>query len=65
MDGIFFYQHQYQRNTQNFTIDESKPDLGLGKQLPGESPRGTSTGLHHDHADNLYILVLGKNDSQF
>lgn len=44
----------------NFTIDESKPDLGLGKQLPGESPRGTSTGLHHDHADNLYILVLGK-----
>ena len=44
----------------NFTIDESKPDLGLGKQLPGEPPRGTSTGLHHDHADNLYILVLGK-----
>ena len=48
-----------------FTIDESKPDLGLGKQLPGESPRGTSTGLHHDHADNLYILVLGKTIHNF
>ena len=65
MDGIFFYQHHIKETHKNFTIDESKPDLGLGKQLPGESPRGTSTGLHHDHADNLYILVLGKNDSQF
>ncbi|KAL6451215.1 jmj4 JmjC domain-containing protein 4 [Candida maltosa Xu316] len=43
-----------------FTIDESREqDFGLGKQLPGSTP-GSSSGLHHDHADNLYILVQGK-----
>ncbi|KAK6462951.1 cupin-like domain-containing protein [Scheffersomyces coipomensis] len=31
--------------------------LGLGKYIPGG---GTSSGLHHDHADNLYILASGK-----
>ncbi|KAG2734833.1 hypothetical protein G9P44_002839 [Scheffersomyces stipitis] len=31
---------------------------GLGKSIPG-SRNGTSSGLHHDHADNLYILVSG------
>lgn len=38
-----------------------KPDLknptieSLGKYVP----RGNSSGLHHDHADNLYVLVQG------
>lgn len=38
-----------------------KPDLknptieSLGKYVP----RGNSSGLHHDHADNLYVLVEG------
>lgn len=41
---------------------QKKPDLlaptaeSLGKYLP----RGNSSGLHHDHADNLYVLVSGK-----
>ncbi|KAK6877523.1 JmjC domain-containing protein 4 [Candida tropicalis] len=42
-----------------FTIDSSKPDLGLGKKLPGKI-HGSSSGLHHDHADNLYVLIQGK-----
>lgn len=39
----------------------TKPDLKtptvetLGKYVP----RGNSSGLHHDHADNLYVLVEG------
>ncbi|KAG7862895.1 hypothetical protein KL939_000214 [Ogataea angusta] len=39
-------------------FDESKPLLGLGRSLP--SPGASSSGLHHDHADNLYILVSGR-----
>ncbi|OBA23994.1 Clavaminate synthase-like protein [Metschnikowia bicuspidata var. bicuspidata NRRL YB-4993] len=40
----------------------AKPDLlnpsaeSLGRYLP----RGNSSGLHHDHADNLYVLVQGR-----
>lgn len=40
----------------------SRPDLlkpsveTLGKWVPS----GTSSGLHHDHADNLYVLVEGR-----
>lgn len=30
----------------------------IGKNLP--STNGTSSGLHHDHSDNLYIPVMGK-----
>ena len=37
-------------------LDESRPDLGLGRYVPN----GQSSGLHHDHADNLYILVSGR-----
>ncbi|CAI5759975.1 unnamed protein product [Candida verbasci] len=37
-------------------IDGTKSDLGLGKQIP----HGNSSGLHHDHADNLYILISGR-----
>lgn len=39
-----------------------KPDLlhpttqGLGRYVPS----GNSSGLHHDHADNLYVLVRGR-----
>lgn len=39
-----------------------KPDLlnptthALGKYIPA----GNSSGLHHDHADNLYVLVEGR-----
>ncbi|GMM34671.1 hypothetical protein DASC09_019960 [Saccharomycopsis crataegensis] len=38
-------------------IDETKKDFGLGRRIPG---KGTSSGLHHDHANNLYIPVQGK-----
>lgn len=31
--------------------------LGLGRSIPGG---GSSSGLHHDHADNLYIPVSGR-----
>ncbi|ODV64795.1 Clavaminate synthase-like protein [Hyphopichia burtonii NRRL Y-1933] len=34
----------------NLSLDE------IGKRIPGN---GTSSGLHHDHADNLYILIQG------
>lgn len=42
--------------------EKSKPDMeivtkeGLGRYVP----TGNSSGLHHDHADNLYVLVQGK-----
>lgn len=41
------------------------PDLNnlteesLGKYLPFSPNGGSSSGLHHDHADNLYILIQG------
>ncbi|AET39834.1 uncharacterized protein Ecym_5034 [Eremothecium cymbalariae DBVPG len=34
----------------------SDPRLGFGSHLPSG---GTSSGLHHDHADNLYIPIEG------
>ncbi|ODV58401.1 Clavaminate synthase-like protein [Ascoidea rubescens DSM 1968] len=37
-------------------LDIKKDDLGFGKLLP---TGGTSSGLHHDHADNLYIPITG------
>lgn len=45
-------------------IDLTKPDGGLGRYIPpvthaGTSLTGTSLGLHHDHADNLYVVVSG------
>ncbi|EGW31965.1 uncharacterized protein SPAPADRAFT_139719 [Spathaspora passalidarum NRRL Y-27907] len=47
-------------SSKEFKLDESdKSGLGLGKQLPGDLT-GSSSGLHHDHADNLYIVVQGK-----
>ncbi|ODV95175.1 hypothetical protein PACTADRAFT_22431, partial [Pachysolen tannophilus NRRL Y-2460] len=39
-----------------FPIDESSSDLNLGRRVPGG---GSSSGLHHDHADNLYIPIQG------
>lgn len=30
--------------------------LGLGRNIPGD---GSSSGLHHDHADNIYIPIDG------
>ena len=33
-----------------------KPDFGLGRFVP---QNGLSSGLHHDHSDNLYILLQG------
>lgn len=38
-------------------FDPSEPRLGLGRNVPGG---GVSSGLHHDHADNLYIPVAGR-----
>lgn len=40
----------------SFCIDTKKEDLGLGRKVPGP---GTSSGLHHDHSDNLYIPLTG------
>lgn len=45
-------------------IDLTKPDGGLGRYIPpvtyeGARLTGTSLGLHHDHADNLYVVVSG------
>lgn len=40
-----------------FSIDTSKPLTQLDRSIP---QNGTSSGLHHDHADNLYILVQGR-----
>lgn len=31
----------------------------------GRSKEGTSSGLHHDYHDNLYILVRGKKRFRF
>lgn len=42
-------------------INESENGEGvisINKGLP--TPNSTSTGLHHDHADNIYVLVQGK-----
>ncbi|SCU82209.1 LAFA_0C09802g1_1 [Lachancea sp. 'fantastica'] len=36
--------------------DAQLPRLGLGRFVPGG---GSSSGLHHDHADNLYVPVSG------
>ncbi|KAK6458783.1 cupin-like domain-containing protein [Scheffersomyces xylosifermentans] len=44
---------------QSIELDSTdKQTYGLGKLIPG-ARKGTSSGLHHDHADNLYILVSG------
>lgn len=37
-------------------FDPHDPKLGLGRNIPGG---GSSSGLHHDHADNIYIPVNG------
>ncbi|KAI0464736.1 hypothetical protein LJB42_002359 [Komagataella kurtzmanii] len=37
-------------------LDPLKTDLGVGNCVPN----GTSSGLHHDHADNLYIPIHGR-----
>jgi len=47
------------KKTNSYSLDENDEEtFGLGKYIPG-SKHGTSSGLHHDHADNLYILVSG------
>ncbi|KAJ3039668.1 hypothetical protein HDV00_012012 [Rhizophlyctis rosea] len=35
-------------------------NLWLGASPPSTSPTGTSSGLHHDFQDNLYILLRGR-----
>lgn len=39
-----------------FDPSDPKGRLGLGRNVPGG---GTSSGLHHDHADNLYVPIAG------
>ncbi|CAK9435311.1 uncharacterized protein LODBEIA_P57240 [Lodderomyces beijingensis] len=41
----------------NYKVDLTTPLTDLDKQIPSN---GSSSGLHHDHADNLYILVQGR-----
>lgn len=38
-------------------FDPKDEKLGLGRNIPGG---GSSSGLHHDHADNVYIPVSGR-----
>lgn len=38
-------------------FDPSAPKLGLGRAIPGG---GSSSGLHHDHADNIYVPISGR-----
>lgn len=40
----------------SINIDPKAPDLGLGRQIFGG---GVSSGLHHDHSDNLYVPIKG------
>lgn len=45
-------------------FNPSAADGGLGRYIPpvthnNHTYAGTSLGLHHDHADNLYVLVSG------
>lgn len=40
----------------NFDPSDPKGRLGLGRNVPGG---GSSSGLHHDHADNLYVPIAG------
>lgn len=40
-----------------FDPNDPKGRLGLGRNVPGG---GSSSGLHHDHADNLYVPVAGR-----
>ncbi|QLQ81720.1 hypothetical protein HG537_0F04810 [Torulaspora globosa] len=40
----------------NFDPSDSNGRLGLGRNIPGG---GSSSGLHHDHADNLYVPIAG------
>lgn len=37
-------------------VDLTREDLGLGRYVPRN---GVSSGLHHDHSDNLYLLFQG------
>ncbi|KAH3679584.1 hypothetical protein WICMUC_000917 [Wickerhamomyces mucosus] len=39
-----------------FKVDSTQNDLGLGRKMIGG---GISSGLHHDHADNLYVPLKG------
>ncbi|CUS20828.1 LAQU0S01e15544g1_1 [Lachancea quebecensis] len=38
-------------------FDASASKLGLGRAVPGG---GSSSGLHHDHADNIYVPISGR-----
>ncbi|EDO15049.1 hypothetical protein Kpol_367p4 [Vanderwaltozyma polyspora DSM 70294] len=40
----------------SFQKDTSDKWMGLGRNIPGD---GSSSGLHHDHADNIYIPISG------
>ncbi|PVH14398.1 uncharacterized protein CXQ87_002532 [Candidozyma duobushaemuli] len=42
--------------------EKAKPELkNITKESLGRYvPKGNSSGLHHDHADNLYVLVQGR-----
>lgn len=47
------------KQNDNFVIDKNVSDLNLGKYIPGPIS-GTSSGLHHDYADNLYFVISGR-----
>ncbi|SCU96186.1 LAMI_0F05556g1_1 [Lachancea mirantina] len=38
-------------------LDNKDAKLGLGRLMPDG---GSSSGLHHDHADNLYVPIAGR-----
>ncbi|CCG24182.1 hypothetical protein CORT_0E06000 [Candida orthopsilosis Co 90-125] len=55
--NIWMGKTSHKSNRTQFSIDTSQQLTKLDRSIPNN---GTSSGLHHDHADNLYILVQGR-----
>ncbi|ODV74218.1 Clavaminate synthase-like protein [Cyberlindnera jadinii NRRL Y-1542] len=47
---------KYSATSDEYTPDPTSKDYGLGRRIFGG---GVSSGLHHDHADNIYIPACG------
>lgn len=47
-------------STEQLEVTRSEDDVVIGMNNGLPVANATSTGLHHDHADNLYVLVQGR-----